>query len=293
MRYRTHIICIMLMICIFSKSKAQDTLSNIINELQHTSTANHHGHIAFKKIYSRIDYTNTNFSGEMSNLHRFNAEISYTFDQMSVGLLYNNDSKTNTNFQRFSGITSFRIAEKKLTWICSGGFHFIYRYFQYKKFFPLSREPLANDLKNKKIYYNISLSNLFLFKKLFFSTTLGIEGDIYNLLGYHLKISNIKISPSIQYKTSLKFYQYSPRYYFNFKKSLSVNLTGQYKKYIVGLGIFTHPQFIPFDFQYMIGAGYYFSKNFYVNLNSMIYINSLISEKNYVQNFKLSFLYFR
>ncbi len=313
-----HLFCISLVFWIFNnKNKAQDTLSNFINELQHTSTAFHHGHIALKKIYSRIDYTNTNFSGDLPNLHRFNVEASYRFNKLGLGVLYNNNLKTNTTTQKYSGITSLSVLNKKLKWIISGGIHITYKTIQYENLLFRNEEPINNHLKSKLNSPNLSFSNLILFKNIFLSSSvtnimLGYKSYIplHNLLGFHFKIHDIEITPSIKnviifaskenrYPPDYNYNSYSkeekklPDYYYLDRK-LSLNLTGQYKKIILGFSVLLSGMPIYFrQTQYMISAGYCVSNNFYFNINAMIYRNSFLDKKNYVQNFKLSFLYIK
>lgn len=270
--------------CMHLNMSAQDTiLPNAIHQIQHSTTIEHPGHLAFYKIYSRFDYNHSlsdtkPFGDFLSHMHYYNAEFSFSTKPVNIGLLYNYKVKRTTLTERYSGFISRKLFSGELSWIASCGFHFKTKKFQYKNMLFREYEPVISTSNEKQKNFLISFSNLLIYKKLFFSTSFSNtnmfqNGYVYNLLGYHFLFNNLQITPSIQYNWQIYYKElyYNVPYY-------AINLSAQYKQYLAGLG---------FDgTNFKIGTGYQANEKFLFNIN---YSKSI---PHYVHSFKISLLYY-
>lgn len=280
---------------------AEDSIPNIINELQHTQTRYHPGHIAFSKMYSRVDYTNTFISKSLPHLNNYNAEFGYSFNTVSLGVLYNNDRQINTITSNYSAIAAIKVLNKKVSWIFSGGFHVTSKHFQQEGMLFWNEElssfnPLENINQN---FYILSISNLITYKGVYVSLSItdiplvpefergmSIDYYSYNLIGYKANIAKVALNSSIEFNIPL--FTHSLKQIF-LDKYISFGLTGQYKQYIAGFRLNSSP--VPgliglsHSSNYMLGAGYNVYKTFIVNIN---YLNSF---QNHVNQFQISLVY--
>ncbi len=262
---------------------APDTvISNTINEIQHTQTIQHPGHLAFHKIYSRVDYTRTflqPFQLSRHDQNYYNAEFGYSLKAFNAGFIYNYTSKFNSYTNRYSGLVSAKILSGKLTWLVSGGFHYATKALRLDHILFIFDEPAL--FKVKDIFYHVSFSNLFIYQKLFFSATFSDVNDynngyVHNLLGYHFTIHNLQLTPGIHY-SQLIYDKYPEEDIYYDTQPLAINLSAIYKEYIAGLSFNGN--------KYTFSAGYHAFKNILFNIN---YTKTIY---DYVDFFKISLIY--
>lgn len=278
------IISLLISVFITLHTDANDSIPNVINELQHTRTYEHPGHIAFSKWYSKVNYTNTSISKNLPHLNEYNAEFGYSLNTFSFGVLFNNDRQINTITSKYSGIVAIKVVDKKVKWICSGSYYITSKHFKNEllstndpeiRFFPNK----ISNLNNHKL----TISNLITINDFYFSSSISKEPIkhyyrttlySYHLIGYKAQFINLVLNTSIE--AVLPLTSTNPDNKF-LNKYINFNLTGQYKQYIAGLGFNGN--------QYMIGAGYNVYKSCIINFN---YFNSL---QNHVNQFQISLLY--